>query len=80
MLDEMGRFAVPKELCEELDWNENDKLALTANAKNETIKFSMYEKYMPKCVFCGKPKALITINSIGVCKEHVLAIVNSGHE
>jgi len=36
----------------------------------------MYEKNMLKCEFCGKPEAVLTINDVGVCKEHVSDIVN----
>jgi len=78
-IGELGILTIPKGFRDALDWEYRDRLAVTVDATEGTVLLALHKKFVPKCVFCGKPEDAMTINGMNICNEHVAIIRNSSH-
>jgi len=68
-IDSYGRVTLPLEMLEQVSWGVGDIVNASLNVNANTLKLSIGEKNIPKCVLCERPEKVITINGKDVCKH-----------
>ena len=63
-IDELGRVVIPKEVRDNFEIMEKDSLEIFVDGEKIILK-----KYIPRCIFCGSSKELITYNDKLVCNK-----------
>jgi len=78
-LDELGRVVLPIEIRKKLGWDIRDSLSIAVDEQDGKVMLTLGGKWNgPKCVFCGKAEAAITINGKDACRDCVDKILSNG--
>ena len=62
-MDELGRVTLPIELRRALDWNEGDRIEISAEGDRVILR-----KRQELCVFCGAERGLTEYRGKQVCR------------
>jgi len=76
-LDGYSRILLPQYLLSHLEWGMRDKLSVTLDPKVKMIRFTLEDKYVPKCVFCGSSDIALTLQERDICRKHLLEVQQS---
>lgn len=64
-IDELGRVAIPKELRDEHEFEENAPVEIWVSDKGDIV----VEKYKELCYICRNPGELVDFCNRRICKE-----------
>ena len=68
-IDSLGRFVLPKEMCDALGWTKDTKLAVSLRDKTLLL-----QENQDSCFACGSEHDVLPIHERFICKKCVVEV------